>query len=157
MSKLEEFLAGERLDDVAIFVSDEHLDSSGQIASHGETVEKGVVLVVPGETGREAFASGTGKDAMEFAREAMEADGTITGKLDDGDCPASENAEPESEFGKQESSPNNLAHHRPEFVFSFAEAQNESVGGLYSEGDVIHAYAQCTCGQAYADKWVVSD
>ncbi len=43
------------------------------------------------------------------------------------------------------------------FIFSFAEAQNEEVGGIYEEGDVVHAYAKCTCGTTYSDRWVVDD
>jgi hypothetical protein len=31
------------------------------------------------------------------------------------------------------------------------------VGGVYAEGDVVHAYAQCACGTAYSDRWVVDD
>ncbi|MFW6382849.1 MAG: DUF5807 family protein, partial [Haloferacaceae archaeon] len=47
--------------------------------------------------------------------------------------------------------------HTPRFVFAFAEERNEEVGGIYAEGDVIHAYAHCECGTSYSDKWVVED
>lgn len=146
MSKLEEFLAGERLDDVAIFVSDSHLDESGRIANVGETVDSGVVLVVPGDDGRQAFAAGTGMDPMAFAKEAKGTDGTIAPTLDAGTCPAD---------GDGPDSPG--TDHSVEFVFAFAEARNEEVGGLYADGDVIHAYAQCSCGASYSHKWVVGD
>ena len=47
--------------------------------------------------------------------------------------------------------------HDTRFVFAFAEEQNEEVEGLYNEGDVIHAYVQCTCGTAYSEKWLAGE
>jgi hypothetical protein len=141
MSKLDEFLAGERLEDVALFLTHEYLDEEGKIANYGQEVENGVVLVVPGDDGRGMFASGTGMDAMEFAQGAMGNRGEIDTDLGGGDCPE---AEPDE-------------NHNVKFVFAFAEEQNEEVGGLYEEGDVIHAYAQCECGTAYSDRWVVGE
>jgi len=44
--------------------------------------------------------------------------------------------------------------HHIEFGFAFAEAENQEVGGLYAEGDVIHAYAHCSCGTDFSQKWV---
>ena len=140
MSKLDEFLAGERLDDVAIFLTHDFLESEGKIANMGERVENGVVLVVPGDDGRRAFASGTGMDPMAFARGAMDTEGVIHPDLGGGECP---NAVEEPE-----------AEHDVEFVFAFGEAQNEEVGGLYEEGDVMHAYAHCSCGTDYSHKWL---
>jgi hypothetical protein len=143
MSKLDEFLAGERHDDVALFLTHDYLDEQGKIAKMGEAVDDGVVLVVPGDDGRRAFAAGTGMDAMEFAQAAMDADGRIDPDLGGGECP---DADADSD-----------EDHRVQFVFAFAEAQNEEVGGLYAEGDVIHAYAHCECGTNYSDRWVVGE
>jgi hypothetical protein len=168
MSKLEEFLAGERLEDVALFLTHDYLDEKGRIANYGEDVEDGVVLVVPGDDGRGMFAAGTGMDAMEFARGAMERDGEIAPELAGGECPAAGEGggEPEPEPGDGEATGDGSGpegeggagiradDHRVKFVFAFAEAENEEVGGLYAEGDVIHAYAQCECGEAYSDRWV---
>ncbi len=136
MSKLDEFLAGERLDDVALFLTHAFLDSEGKIANYGEDVDDGVVLVVDGDKGRKLFASGTGMDAMAFAREAMDTDGEIDRDLGGGEAPDGGDVQ---------------------FVFAFAEAQNEEVGGLYAEGDVIHAYAYSSEGTAFSDRWVVGD
>ena len=138
MSKLEAFLAGERLDDVALFLTHDHLDDEGKIANYGEDVDDGVVLVVPGDEGRQMFASGTGMDAMNFAKGAMGTEGSIAPDLGGGDCPEGDGED-----------------HGVKFVFAFAEAENPDVGGIYEEGDVIHAYAQCECGQSYSHKWVV--
>ncbi|WP_224267803.1 DUF5807 family protein [Haloprofundus salinisoli] len=144
MSDRLEFFAGERLDDVALFLTDDYLDEQGKIANYGETVDGGVVLVEPGDKGRQLFAAGTGMKAMEFAQSAMGNEGVIADDLSGGECPA---AEGEAESGADD--------HRVKFVFAFAEAKNEEVGGIYAEGDVIHAYAQCECGQSYSDRWVV--
>jgi len=76
--------------------------------------------------------------AMEFAKTAMGAEGEIARLLDDGACPFTEE-NPDDD-------------HEIRFIFAFAEAQNEEVGGLYAEGDVIHAYAHCTCGESYSHK-----
>ena len=32
--------------------------------------------------------------------------------------------------------------------------EDEAVGDLYAEGDVMHAYAACDCGTTYSEKWV---
>lgn len=146
MTRLDAFLAGDRLDDVAIFVSDAHLDGSGRIAELGAVVDGGVVLVVPGEDGRNAFASATGTDPMAFAKEAMGTEGTISRRLNGGTCPA---ADPGRERDGED--------HDVTFVFAFAEARNEDVGGLYADGDVIHAYAQCSCGETYSHKWIAGE
>ena len=134
MSLLDEFLAGERLDDVALFLTHDYLDSEGTLAEHGEEVADGVVLVVDGERGRSLFKSGTGMDAMEFAKQAMDSDGVIDRDLGGATSPDGADIQ---------------------FIFAFAEAQNEEVGGIYAEGDVIHAYAYSTDGTAFSDRWVV--
>jgi hypothetical protein len=152
MSKLSEFLAGERPDDVALFLTDDYLDEDGTIAEHGEAVEGGVVLVADGEQGRRIFSAGTGMDAMEFAKGAMGTEGEIAADLAGGVCPASESAGETDEAGEGEET-----DHTVQFVFAFAEAQNEEVGGLYAEGDVIHAYAHCDCGESFSQKWIVGE
>ncbi|SDX67890.1 DUF5807 family protein [Halobellus clavatus] len=143
MSQLDAFLAGERHEDVALYLTDQYLDSQGKLPKLGEAVEGGYVLVVPGDDGRQAFAAGTGMDAMEFARGAMEETGHISRSLDGGECPAADG--------------DDAAAHEVEFIFAFSEAQNEEVGGLYERGDVVHAYAHCACGVSYSDKWVVGE
>jgi hypothetical protein len=155
MSKLEEFLAGKRLDDVALFLTHEYLDDEGKIANYGEDTDDGVVLVEPGEDGRRLFAAGTGMDAMRFAQGAMGAEGRIERDLSGGDCPAADAGD--ADAPRDEGGEGGESDHRAKFVFAFAEAQNEEVGGLYAEGDVIHAYAQCECGQSYSDRWVVGE
>jgi hypothetical protein len=136
MSKLDEFLAGDRPDDVALFLTHEYLDDEGTLAEYGEAVDGGVVLVVDGDSGREMFASGTGMNAMEFARRAMETAGHVDRDLGGGEAPDGGDVQ---------------------FVFAFAEARNEEVGGLYAEGDVIHAYAYSSEGTAFSDRWVVGE
>lgn len=140
MTRLASFLAGDRLDDVAIYVHDQYLDDGHALTEAGIVVDDGVVIVVPGDTGRSAFEGATGLDPMQFSKMAMDRDGEIDPELAGGDCPDG-NGDDED--------------HRAEFIFSFAEAENEEVGGLYAEGDVIHAYAHCACGTNYSQKWVV--
>ncbi|MFB6135743.1 MAG: DUF5807 family protein [Halobacteriaceae archaeon] len=137
MSRREQFLAGERPDDVALFLADDFLDGD---LDAGERVDGGTLLVVDGESGRQVFQSVTGMEAMAFAREAMAEEGRVARDLTDGDCPGRE--------GDAD------GDHRPEFVFAFAEEQNPDVGGIYAEGAVIHAYVYCACGTAYSDRWV---
>ncbi len=144
MSKLDEFLAGDRLDDVVFYVSDDYLDDDSRLREVGTETDGGVRLILDGETGRSAFQAGTGMDAMEFAKEAMGTEGTISRSLDGGECPFADADDSDEE-------------HRVRFVFAFAEAQNEDVGGLYAEGDVVHAYAHCTCGGSYSHKWIVGE
>ncbi|GAB6879636.1 DUF5807 family protein [Halorubrum gandharaense] len=143
MSKLDEFLAGDRLDDVVLFISDAYLDDDSRLWNVGTETAGGVRLVLDGETGRSAFQAGTGMGAMEFAKEAMGTEGEITRGLDGGDCPFAD---------ERPDDPHDIR-----FVFAFAEAENPEVGGLYAEGDVVHAYAHCTCGGSYSHKWVVGE
>ncbi len=141
MSKREEFLAGERVEDVAFFLHEDAVGNISALDDYAEQVEDGVVLVVEGDSGRSAFQSATGIDPMGLAREAMQTDGEISRDLTGGVCPAGGDGE----------------DHTTKFVFAFAEEQNEEVGGVYAEGDVIHAYGVCTCGEHYSEKWVVGE
>lgn len=116
--------------------------ASDALSARGLETDRGVLLVLPGEQGRQAFSAGTGLDAMDFAGQAMSREGRVATTLDRGDCPdAGETDEP----------------HVVEFLLAFAEAENPSVGGQYAEGDVVHAYARCVCGAAYSDRWTVGD
>jgi len=143
MSKREEFLAGERPADVAFFLHEDAVDDVGALADYAETVDDGAVLVLDGERGRSAFQKAAGLDPMALAQRASGTEGTVRADLTGGVCPA-ESEEPDVD-------------HTARIVFAFAEAQNEDVGGLYAEGDVVHAYAVCVCGETYAQKWVVGD
>jgi hypothetical protein len=148
MSKRAEFLAGERPDDVALYLADSFV-SGDSLADHGESVEGGTLLVVPGETGRSVFQTATEMEAMQFAKRAMGTEGTIAPDLAAGECP---------EAGTEDDDADDAdADHETRFVFAFVEEQNEEVGGLYAEGAVVHAYAYCECGTAYTQKWVVGE
>ncbi len=135
--RVSAFLAGDRPDDVALFLSEGTVEGVEKLAAHGERVDGGVLVVVSGQNGRNAFTAATGLDAFTFAREAMEREGAVERDLSGGDCP-------DCDAG-------------PEFVFAFAEEENEEAGGLYAEGSVLHAYARCACGVAYADRWVAGE
>ncbi|PSQ33260.1 hypothetical protein BRD09_01470 [Halobacteriales archaeon SW_10_68_16] len=137
------FLAGDRPDDVLVYLSAEAVSDPAALEAHGERVDGGLVLVLSGERARGVFQRAAGIDPMAFAREAMDTAGEIRRDCTGGVCPASD-----SDGGSD---------HTARFVFAFAEAQNEDVGGLYAEGDVIHAYVACTCGERYSDKWVAGE
>jgi len=143
MSKHAEFLAGERLDDVLFFLHEDAVSNPDAFADYAETVDDGHVLVLPGDNGRSAFQSATGIDPMGLAQQAMKTEGVVHDDLTDANCPVAEE-EPEE-------------NHTTKLIFAFAEAQNEAVGDIYAEGDVVHAYAVCTCGERYSDKWVVEE
>jgi hypothetical protein len=136
----EEFLAGERPEDVALFLADSYV-ADERFEKFGDPVENGIVMIVDGESGRNAFKAATDTDAMGFAKTAMQQEGEINDDLTSGECP---DADADGD-------------HEPQFVFAFAEEQNEDVGGIYAEGAVVHAYAQCACGTAYSDRWNVAD
>jgi hypothetical protein len=140
----EEFLAGERPEDVALFLADSYV-ADDRFEKFGDPVENGIVMVVDGQSGRNAFKAATDTDAMGFAKTAMQREGEIANDLTDGSCP---DADEDGADGEA---------HEPQFIFAFAEEQNEDVGGIYAEGAVIHAYAQCTCGTAYSDRWNATD
>ncbi len=143
METLTEFLDGDRLDDVAIYVADQYLSDNHVLPTEGIDVDGGVVLVVPGDEGRAAFSQGTGLDPMKFAGAAMGQTGDIAADLGGGICPDADGETAEDN-----------AEHVVEFLFAFAEAENEDVGGLYADGDVIHAYAHCSCGVNFSHKWL---
>ena len=134
----EAFLTGERPDDVALFLADSYVDDE-RLEQFGTRLGNGVLIVVDGERGRRAFTAATGLEAMDFARSAMGLEGIIEDDLTGGTCP---DAPGDGE-------------HTTQFVFSFTEERNEEVGGIYAEGDVLHAYARCSCGTAYSDRWVI--
>jgi hypothetical protein len=160
MSDLAAFLAGDRLDDVVLYLSDVFLDDDSRLRDVGTETDDGVRLVLDGETGRDAFAAGTGMDAMSFAGDAMGTSGTIDRSLDAGVCPdADTGTESNTDATKTTVDAGDAVDddHAVRFVLAFAEAQNEAVGGRYADGDVIHAYAHCACGARYADRWVVGE
>lgn len=140
MSKHAEFLSGERPADVLFFLHGDAVSNPEALAEYAEDVDDGLVLVLPGDDGRSAFQSATGIDPMGLAQQAMKTEGDVHDDLTGADCPTTEE-EPDG-------------NHTTKFVFAFAEEQNEAVGGRYAEGDVIHAYAVCACGERYSDKWV---
>lgn len=142
---LETFLAGERLDDIALFLADAFVDDPETLTDRGVRVDDGVVFVVDGEHGRQVFRSIIGADAMGFAQEAGAVESDIAPDLSGGACP-----DDDTEDGQE-----HRDEHVTQFVFAFAEARNEDVGGIYGEGDVIHAYARCNCGAGYSHRWVV--
>jgi hypothetical protein len=137
VSAREQFLAGERPDDLALFLAESYLTDPDAVGGHAERVEDGVVLVVDGERGRELFGRVTGVGAMEFAQQAGR-EGHVERDLAGGECPE------DGDGGE----------HHVEFVLAFAQEQNREAGGLYAEGDVVHAYAYCACGEAYSERWV---
>ncbi|MUV86296.1 hypothetical protein GJ631_06840 [Natronomonas sp. CBA1123] len=137
------FLEGERVDDILVYLHEEGVGSMGELLEIGTRVDDGVVLVLPGKEGRSAFQQATGLDAMDFAGMAMQTDGDIDADCTGGTCPDTEDKPDEDHYVK--------------FVFAFAEEQNEGVGGIYADGDVIHGYAACACGTTYSDKWVVDE
>ncbi|WP_254766627.1 DUF5807 family protein [Salinilacihabitans rarus] len=134
----EEFLAGERPEDVVLFLSEAAVDDD-RLAEFGERVDGGTLLVVDGERGRNAFRAATGVGAMEFAGAAMQVEGVVDDDLAGGTCPDAPDG----------------GDHEVRFVFAFAEERNEEVGGIYAEGPVVHAYAQCACGTRYSDRWAI--
>lgn len=136
----EQFLAGERPDDILLYLADGTVGNPDALAGVAEDVEGGVVLVLPGDRGSETFQRVVGLDPMDFAGAAMDTEGDVADDCASGECPSTE-----------------AGPHDATFVFAFAEAQNEEVGGIYAEGDVIHAYVACSCGETYSDKWVVSE
>ena len=139
------FLAGEMPDDVLVFFAESAVSDLGTLASHGESVSRGVVLILDAERGRSAFEGGTGIDPMTLASAAMKSEGEIDLRKFEGACPETD---VESDASDE---------HAPRFVFAFAEEQNPEVGGIYAEGEVIHAYAVCACGAAYSDRWVAGE
>lgn len=131
------FLAGDAPEDVHIYLADEAVSNPEALEAHGERVEGGIALVLAGDTARSVFQQAAGIDPMAFAKQAMGTEGTVFADCTGGECPSDEAGE-----------------HQTRFVFAFAEEQNDDVGGIYAEGDVIHAYVSCSCGTAYSDKWV---
>jgi hypothetical protein len=134
----EEFLAGERPTDVHVFLSEDAVGDLEALESHGERVENGIALVMDGEQARDVFRRTTGIDPMGLAQEAMGTEGSVADDCAGATCPDGDGD-----------------GHAPDFVFAFAEEQNEEVGGIYAEGPVIHAYVSCECGTRYSEKWAV--
>ena len=152
------FLAGERPSEVLLYLSDDAVDDPDRLAGAGggERVDGGTVVVVDGERGRQAFAAATGVDAMSFAGRARGRDGDVRRNLTGGTCPDDTSREVDGENAGVEDAETGEDHHA-RFLFAFVEAHQPDGQGLYAEGDVVHAYAQCSCGVAYSDRWVAED
>ncbi|PSQ39018.1 hypothetical protein BRD13_04480 [Halobacteriales archaeon SW_5_70_135] len=144
------FLAGERPSELLVYLSDDAVDDPDRLAGAGggERVDGGTVVVVDGERGRQAFAAATGVDAMSFAGRARGRDGDVWRSLTGGTCLDDTSGEVDGENDETDDD------HHARFLFAFVEAHQPDGQGLYAEGDVVHAYAQCSCGVAYSDRWV---
>ncbi|WP_227133256.1 DUF5807 family protein [Halorubellus salinus] len=144
-ARREAFLAGDQPDDVAIYLADDYVDDLGRLEKYGVRTAEGIVIVVDGESGRNAFHAATGMDAMNFAQGAMGTESEIGHDLTTGECPDAEN-DPDTD-------------HVVQFVFAFSEDEkdDDEFDGLYTEGDVVHAYAHCACGASYSDKWLAAE
>jgi len=146
MSSYEEFLAGERHEDIAVFIHEDAATDLDALADHGTAVDNGIVIVVDGDRGRSVFQSVAGLDPMKLAGEARETEGHVDADLAGGECPAAN-----GDGG------DDADDHYPRFVFAFSEAQNDDVDGIYTEGDVMHAYVSCSCGSTYSDRWLIDE
>ncbi len=156
MSAREEFLAGERLDDVLVFLAESAVANPDALADIAESVDGGQVLVMPGDEARAVFQEAAGLDPMSFAREASQTTGDVAADLTGATCPdAPAGDEGRESDGEGDTEGGDDAAHALRFIFAFAEAENQDAGGLYAEGDVIHAYASCACGSTYSDRWVL--
>ena len=146
-----EFIDGERPEDVLVFFAESAVSDLGTLAQHGERVERGVSLVLEAERGRSAFEGATGVDPMTLASAAMDSTGAIDLDSFAGCCPETEDTDADD---ANTAGTDAADEHAPRFAFAFAEERNEEVGGIYAEGDVIHAYAVCECGGVYSERWV---
>jgi len=139
---LDAFLAGERPDDVAIYLADEAVDDPGKLAEYGHRIDGGLLLVLDGETGRSVFQRATGVAPMGFAKRAGAETGSVAADLTGGTCPDAADGS---------------GDHRARFSLSFVQPQTDGVADRYEEGDVVHAYVQCSCGAAYSERWLAGE
>jgi hypothetical protein len=133
----EAFLAGERPEDVHIYLDEARVSNIEALEAHGERADGGIALVLDGTEARGIFEQATGIDPMALAQAASGTEGDVDADCAGGSCPA---------CGSD-----------PDLVFSFVEEQNAEAGGLYAEGAVVHAYAACGCGERYSQKWVAGE
>jgi len=144
MCDQEAFLAGRCPDHVGIYHAEETLTDRGSIERFGERVAGGVMLVVEGDRGRAAFEKAIGEDPMAFARSAGDRDGRVDRDITGGSCPESVGEDGDDEGG-----------HRAQVIFAFVQEQLDDADGIYTEGDVMHAYVRCACGVDYSEKWLI--
>jgi hypothetical protein len=101
------------------------------------------------------FQEAAGIDPMAFARDAAGTEGDVAADLTGATCPEVPEDGADGENIDEEADVDDVADtHDVRFIFSFAEAENAEAGGLYAEGDVVHAYVSCACGTSYSDRWV---
>jgi hypothetical protein len=153
----EAFLAGDRPADVLVYLDDRAVSDPAALETHGERVDGGIVLVLPGEEARGVFQRAAGIDPMAFARQAMETDGEVAPDCTGGVCPVGRDDTGVSDGDGDGDGTDTGEDHHARFVFAFVEAENEAAGGRYAEGAVVHAYVSCACGESYSDKWVAGE
>ena len=157
------FFAGERPDDVLVYVAARAVSGIEALADRGERTEKGVAFVLDGERGRRVAERVLGTDPMDLASAAMNREGELDLVSLAGTCPAAEvdtgvdGASTADDVGSDTDIDDGSSAHALRGVFAFAEERNPEAGGIYAEGDVIHAYAVCTCGTVYSDRWVAGN
>ncbi|MFB6254969.1 MAG: DUF5807 family protein [Halobacteriaceae archaeon] len=140
MAAYDEFLAGNRPNDIALYFANSFLDNPENLSDYGVSVANGVILIVDGSTGRSIFNEVTGMQPMQFAQRAMQTSGSIESSLTSAECPNS-------------TASNN---HFIKFLFAFVEEEKNNIDGIYDQGDVMHVYAFCSCDTAFSDRWVIN-
>ena len=149
----ERFLAGESPEEVLVYLAESGVSNIEALADRGEEVQSGVVLVLDAEHGRRVAERAIGTDPMDLASAAMDTEGEIDLEAPRGACPATHDG---AGSGSGEHLGADGEDHTLRYAFAFAEERNAEVGGIYAEGDVIHAYGVCDCGTAYSDRWVAN-
>jgi hypothetical protein len=117
---------------VVIALADTAVSDPSALAADTEPIDGGQAMVLDGANGRTVFQRAIGQDAMAIATAASERDGRVDRDLIGADCPTATGA----------------GGHAPPLMFAFAETQDESAGGLYTDGPVIHAYIRAAAVSA---------
>jgi hypothetical protein len=140
MQSLGQFVAGNRPEHVMLFQRDGTGPLSDNAQELGHEVADGTVIVAPAVMAQEIVSEVLSPSPTEFTDRAREREGEIESFLTAGTCP---------DAGEDD------GKHLLEQLFAFVQPEDQSLGEMYAKGDVMHAYAQCSCQAHYSDKWVI--
>lgn len=140
MQSFGRFIAGEKPKHILLYHGIGAGKLPDQAAKLAHDIEDGHVMVLPAAMAQEIADKVLIPDLSTFSERSRERGGAIESFLTAGTCPEA------MDNGKG---------HTLEQIFAFVQPKDELLGGIYAKGDVMHAYALCSCQTYYSDRWVV--
>ncbi|WP_254280489.1 DUF5807 family protein [Haloarcula marina] len=142
MQSHEQFIAGNRPGHIMLFQHENATSLPDDASKVAKNAAEGKMIIQPAVMARDLIDKVLVPNISQFTELSQKRQGNIEPYLTSGDCP--------------EANSNHDEDHIIEQLFAFVQPKHNSLGGIYADGDVMHAYARCSCQVHYSDRWVIA-